>query len=89
MKLFLFALLLLLAKSAPMLAAEKPTIADKAYGPPITVMVLYNGPGVPAGWADSTTRPDATDLCNKLIASQSKQDATPTSRSRCIIQVQE
>lgn len=81
---FLIALLLLFASPA---FADK---ADKlAVNPVITVMVLYGGPGVPAGWADSTTRPDATELCNYLIATQSKEDASPISRSRCIFQVQE
>lgn len=87
---YLIALLLLFA--SPAFAegkGDKMTITDSVLNPVITVMVLYNGPGVPAGWADSTTRPDATALCNELIATQSKEYATPASRSRCIIQVQE
>lgn len=57
--------------------------------PVILAIVLYNGHGVPAGWHDSTTRADATAVCNQLIATQSKLYATPMSRSRCIIQVKE
>jgi hypothetical protein len=61
--------------------------ADPPGSPPITVIALYNGDGIPPGWIDSTTREDATDICNKLIASQSKEYANAISRSRCIIQV--
>lgn len=68
---------------------DKLTLSDITMEPLITVMVLYNKPGVPDGWYDSTTRPDATDLCNYLIATQSPEYATPVSRSRCIFQVQE
>jgi hypothetical protein len=57
--------------------------------PPITVIVLSNKPGVPEGWMDSTTREDATAICNDLIATQSKLYANAISRSRCIMQVQE
>lgn len=84
---YLIALLLLFV--SPAFAAQKPVIRDNALSPAITVIALYNGRGVPAGWQDSTTRPDATEICNKLIENQSKEYATPYSRSRCIIQVQE
>lgn len=83
---YLVALLLLMS---PAFAAGKSDKLHIAEQPVITVMVLYNGPGVPGGWADSTTRPDATTLCNYLIATQSAEDATPASKSRCIFQVED
>jgi hypothetical protein len=54
----------------------------------ILVIVLYSGPGIPDGWIDSTTREDATKICNQLIATQSAAYATPISRARCIMQVE-
>jgi hypothetical protein len=63
----------------PAIGAEKP----------ILEILLYSQRGIPAGYVDSTTRDDATNICNALIASQSKHYATPVSRSRCIIRVQE
>lgn len=86
MKLFLVVLSLLLSNLV--YAVEAPAISDTTLSPVITVMVLYSGDGIPEGWLDSTTRPDATDLCNKLIATQSKEFSTPVSRSRCIIKVE-
>ncbi len=55
--------------------------------PAILVIVLYSGSGIPPGWEDSTTRPEATEICNNLIATMSKEYATPIARSRCIIKV--
>jgi hypothetical protein len=55
--------------------------------PAILVIALYNGPGIPEGWIDSTTREDATYICNLLIATMSAEYANPIARSRCIIQV--
>lgn len=55
----------------------------------ILVMLLASTPGIPDGYLDASTRPDATRMCNELIASQSKAYSTPISRSRCIIKVQE
>lgn len=55
--------------------------------PAILVIALYAGPGIPPGWEDSTTREDATEICNKMIAQMSPEYATPIARSRCIIQV--
>lgn len=55
----------------------------------ILVIVLYSGLGIPPGWIDSTTREDATKICNELIATMSPEYATPIARSRCIIKVQE
>jgi len=57
--------------------------------PAILVIALYAGPGIPLGWIDSTTREDATEICNKLIANMSHEYATPIAKSRCIIKVQE
>lgn len=57
--------------------------------PMILVIALYNGPGIPAGWIDSTTREDATEICNKLIANMSPEYSNAIARSRCIIKVQE
>lgn len=57
--------------------------------PTIFVIALYAGPGIPLGWIDSTTREDATKICNQLIAQMSPEYATPIARSRCIIKVQE
>ena len=71
---------LLLFASAAVMAAEAPMIL---------VIALYNGPGIPEGWIDSTTREDATKICNELIANQSKEYANAISRSRCIIKVKE
>lgn len=56
---------------------------------PILVILLASEPGIPAGYLDASTRPDATNMCNVLIASQSKDYSTPVSKSRCIIKVQE
>jgi hypothetical protein len=67
------------------LAAEKRLDNEKS----IMIISIYNGPGIPEGWIDSTTRPDATDICNQLIANQPKQYANAISRSRCLIKVQE
>ncbi len=78
MKLLLFILLLL-----------GSTVAIAAEAPMILVIALYNGPGIPEGWIDSTTREDATIICNLLIANQSKEYANAISRSRCIIKVRE
>lgn len=64
-------------------------LANEKNQKPILVIALHNAPGIPEGWIDSTTREDATEICNKLIANQSKEYATPISRSRCIIKVQE
>ena len=57
--------------------------------PTILVIALYSGPGIPPGWIDSTTREDATKICNQLIAQMSPEYATPIARSRCIIKVDE
>jgi hypothetical protein len=80
MKLLLTTLALLLSTAA--MAKDPPG------SPTILVIALYNGPGIPEGWLDSTTRDDATDICNKLIANMSKQYANAIAKSRCIIQVQ-
>lgn len=55
----------------------------------ILVIVLFNGPGIPEGWIDSSTRDDATAICNELIRTMSPEYATPIARSRCIIKVEE
>lgn len=57
--------------------------------PTILVIALYASPGIPPGWIDSTTREDATEICNKLIATISKEYVTSIAKSRCIIKVQE
>jgi hypothetical protein len=72
---FLIACFLLLTPSVVFAANE------------VTVVVLYNGVGVPDGWIDSSTRPEVTEICRAMIANQSKEYSTPSSRSRCIIQV--
>ena len=79
MKLLLIGALLLAAGTATA-ASNDPTILE---------VLLYNGQGIPKGYIDSTTRPDATSLCNKLIETQSKLYGNAISRSRCIIKVQE
>jgi hypothetical protein len=87
MKLFLTMFLLLISSAV---IAQKVTVTGMTLAKPtITVIVLHNKRGIPEGWIDSTTRPDATDICNKLIETQSKQYANAISRSRCILQVQE
>jgi hypothetical protein len=72
-------------------AADKVTITDMTLerSHPILEILLYSKAGIPAGYVDSTTREDATEMCNALIAHQSKHYATPISKSRCIIRVAE
>lgn len=79
MRLLIITLLLLVSTAATAVESVLPTI---------TVIALYKGPGIPEGWIDSTTREDATRICNELIANQSREYANAISRSRCIIQVQ-
>lgn len=67
----------------------RPVISDMTLQKPIVEVLLYSGVGIPAGYVDSTTREDATELCNALIASQSKMYETPISKSRCIIRIAE
>lgn len=86
MKTYLIAGFLMLSGAA--FAAEKPAVTHSTL-PMITVIALYNGHGIPPGWIDSTTRIDATEVCNQLIASQSKFYSNAISHSRCIIQVHE
>lgn len=89
MRLFMLFLFILASSSVIAGKADKMVITDSVLNPVVTVVVLYNGDGVPDGWIDSTTRPDITTVCNQLIATQSKEYTTPSSRSRCIIKVQE
>lgn len=84
---FLTALKALLVFS--LLLPSAAMAADPPGSPMILVIALYNGPGIPEGWIDSTTREDATKICNELIANQSKEYANAISRSRCIIKVKE
>jgi hypothetical protein len=80
---------LLLVIWTPSLFSAEVTHMTLEKEKPILVILLASEPGIPAGYLDASTRPDATEMCNHLIATQSKSYATPVSRSRCIIKVQE
>lgn len=84
MRLIIAALSLSAMLLSALLASEKRPPGE----PMVLVIALYNGPGIPEGWLDSTTRPDMTDICNELIKNMSKEYSNAIARSRCIIKVQ-
>jgi hypothetical protein len=83
---FLIASLLLMSSAAFAAEVTHMTLEREK---PILVILLASEPGIPAGYLDASIRPDATEMCNHLIATQSKLYATPVSKSRCIIKVQQ
>jgi hypothetical protein len=89
MRLFFLGLFMLLNAAVYAATITDYTMTPSAAEKPIIAIILYNQPGVPDGWIDSTTRPDATDICNHMIATQSKFYANAISKSRCLVKVQE
>lgn len=87
MKLLLLALSLMLGTVANAASIEI-TLSKQ---PAVMAVVLFGGHNkdIPYGWVDSTTVPEVTDVCNALIATQSPQDATPMSKARCIVQIED